>query len=254
MRLHHFAGLCALPLLPALASAQVLSPGPIVTANGSVAPGGVTPVHTDDFPVNASTASMVAMTDVGDAAYLLSRTPQTATLTIGQYLPFSIGPTPTQITNLTLILNLKNVNGGGTVTSPVSTSVISAGVYEQVGPTINLGTDPLALGLSQEGILGGNGFQILNTNLNSGPAKYVLSPGANYYLYMDQVTTVDNSSFNVAKDPTVSFTTEYGGDLSNGTFTGFAASFQWQTVPEPATPAILAGCAVFLFRRQRNAR
>lgn len=253
MRLHHFAGVWAMLFLPAVGLAQVVSTGLVRAGNGSSTPGGATSIHDNDLPINASNGNTISLTDTGDLSYQLSRTPQKATFNFGGILPFSVGPIPVQMGNLTLAFDLKKVNGGGTGTTPATTWNISSSVYEQLGQFPNPNTDPQILGIGQTGSLTGNGFLILNENLSTMTNKYVLAAGTNYYLTITDATTIDNTMFQ-ATNPTVSFTNEYGGDLTKGTFTGYAASFAWQAVPEPATAMIIADCALLLLRRQRSAR
>jgi hypothetical protein len=173
---------------------------------------------------------------------------QTAGGTYGTHLDaasisFTVGPLPVQISNLQFVQNVKWVNGGGSASAPVTTWS-GEGLVVQGG----LGLNPTVLAApNATGTLTGNGYTIAN-DTKTASGSYVLANGVTYTLRDYVYTNVDPSAL-TSNDPTSVVTLEAGGV---STWPGFTASFNWQTVPEPATLSLLAPLPLMLMRRRKR--
>jgi hypothetical protein len=154
---------------------------------------------------------------------------------------FTVGPLPVQITSLSYTANAKWVNGGGTMTDPVTSWDVVSNIY--YGPQfVNYAMQTPDLTGTQTG----NGFTIVNGG-NSNTQPFVLANGQSYQLYFIASTDINATNLPANAQPSV-FTLEAGG-ISG--FNGFSATLNWRTVPEPSTLGLMLPAVLMVIRRRR---
>jgi hypothetical protein len=225
--------------------------GPLTGTNGTF-------TNQNGLASSTSAGNTVGVKLVGDWSFRPTRPPATSssvtsTVTDRVTLPFSVGNVPVRVDTLLIEYDAKWVNGGGRaptsgLPTPTTNMSVEAVVYEG---SLN-GPRPF-LGFATAPTLVGNGVRLFEGTAGAftGDLPYVLAANTDYLLALTVETNIVASDY-TESTPTITVTNEYGGNLSAPTFEGYAASFTWQTVPEPgaAALALLAGLGALPRRRR----
>lgn len=162
---------------------------------------------------------------------------------------------PVRLDLLTGLFDGKLVFGGGGLATNYTVNLSgTVSVYEYDDLNRNNKFDPseasylcATTGALPLATLSGNGLSFFDTATAGAVSTYVLGANSRYMLALESSWALAGTA--ALTDPTVVITVEHVTPL----FSGTSATFNYQTVPEPSTAALLAAAALVPLGRRRRA-
>jgi hypothetical protein len=200
-----------------------------------------------------SGANSISLTQTGDWTFGPMSQNTNGTATALSYVQFQVGNLPAIVSSMTILYNAKWANGGGANGTTSTAPSVYLDIYEDVGSNGPDAQDRQVVGIGTTlAFLDGNGFRIYQDSTSS-DVNYVLAANTSYYLQIQSRTGITIANVG-ANTPSISITNEFGGPLSQGTFSGFQGSIAFHTVPAPGSAALtLAGLSLGARRRRTPA-
>jgi PEP-CTERM motif len=158
---------------------------------------------------------------------------------------FHVGPVPVEAT-LTMHVNAKLVNGGGTAAEPTTDLSWGTSLHYDLDGDHSVSSGDVAVpafSLSTGTQLVGNGLTVID-DTQTMTASFILAPEFDYILQLHQYHSLSD----LPLVPLAS-TIEAGGETS---YSGITMTLNATPVPEPATMALLALGGVAMLKRRRR--